>query len=30
VGAKLQGEGGAGMFSEQQESIAEMMVDSGG
>jgi hypothetical protein len=30
VGAKLQGDGGAGMFSEQQESIAEMMVDSGG
>ena len=27
VGAKLQGEGGAGMFSEQQESIA---VDDGG
>jgi hypothetical protein len=30
VGAGLQGEGGAGIFSEQQESIAEMMVDSGG
>jgi hypothetical protein len=30
VGAKLQGDGGAGMFSEQQESIAEIMVDSGG
>jgi hypothetical protein len=30
VGAELQGEGGAGIFSEQQESIAEMMVDSGG
>jgi hypothetical protein len=29
-GAGLQGEGGAGIFSEQQESIAEMMVDSGG
>jgi hypothetical protein len=29
VGAKLQGDG-AGMFSEQQESVAEMMVDSGG
>ena len=30
VGAGLQGGGGAGMFSEQQESIAEMMVDSDG
>jgi hypothetical protein len=30
VGAALQGEGGAGIFSEQQESIAEMMVDSDG
>ena len=30
VGAGLQGPGGAGIFSEQQESIAEMMADSGG
>ena len=30
VGAALQGPSGAGIFSEQQESIAEMMVDSGG
>jgi hypothetical protein len=30
VGAGLQGPGGAGIFSEQQESIAEMMVSSGG
>ena len=30
VGAALQGPTGAGIFSEQQESIAEMMVDSGG
>ena len=30
VGAGLQGPGGAGIFSEQQESIAEIMVDSGG
>jgi hypothetical protein len=30
VGAALQGPGGAGIFSEQQESIAEMMMDSGG
>jgi hypothetical protein len=30
VGAGLQGPGGAGIFSEQQESIAEMMVDSDG
>ena len=30
VEAELQGEGGAGIFTEQQESIAEMMVDSGG
>ena len=30
VEAALQGPGGAGIFSEQQESIAEMMVDSGG
>jgi hypothetical protein len=26
----LQGKGGAGIFSEQQEAIAEMMVSSGG
>jgi hypothetical protein len=30
VGTNLQGPTGAGMFSEQQESIAEMMVDAGG
>jgi hypothetical protein len=30
VEAALQGPSGAGIFSEQQESIAEMMVDSGG
>jgi len=30
VGAALQGPGGAGIFSEQQESITEMMVDSDG
>ena len=30
VGAALQGPGGAGIFGEQQESIAEMMVDPGG
>jgi hypothetical protein len=30
VGAALQGPGGAGIFSEQQEAIAEMMVDSDG
>jgi hypothetical protein len=30
VGAALQGKGGAGIFSEQQESIAEMMLDPGG
>lgn len=30
VGAGLQGPGGAGIFAEQQESIAEMMVDSDG
>jgi hypothetical protein len=30
VGTELQGPGGAGIFSEQQESIAEMMVDPGG
>lgn len=30
VGTGLQGPTGAGIFSEQQESIAEMMVDSGG
>lgn len=30
VGSGLQGPGGAGIFSEQQESIAEMMVDADG
>jgi hypothetical protein len=30
VGAALQGKGGAGIFSEQQDSIAEMMVDTDG
>ena len=30
VGAELHGNGGAGIFSEQQDSIAEMMVDSDG
>jgi hypothetical protein len=30
VGAALQGKDGAGIFSEQQEAIAEMMVSSGG
>ena len=30
VGAALQGPGGAGVFSEQQDSIAEMTVDSDG
>ena len=30
VGAGLQGPGGAGIFAEQQESIAEMMSDSDG
>ena len=30
VGAALQGPGGAGVFTEQQESIAEMTVDSDG
>ena len=30
VGAAFQGKGGAGIFSEQQDSVAEMMVDSDG
>ena len=30
VGARLQGPGGAGIFLEQQESIAEMMLDPDG